>query len=206
MCGVAKYESNHEKTKHNFYPPYRGDLQNSKSYYSYTPVKRGNEKGTEKMGDSHHLQNHQHKAMDGLVNLFTKANHDLNVVQHRLEKEFQQIYPENANPMKLVSRIKKIQDDVSSLKEQCGELLAAKQDLIDKARTTLVGNRISLQRLQASTGVPITSDSDDPAYSNFNQIIDEWTVQVSSKTGDEEPGSGSDGINQKLFLAIVQGN
>lgn len=24
--------------------------------------------------------------------------------------------------------------------------------------------------------------------------------------GDEEPDSGSDGINQKLFLAIVQGN
>lgn len=51
------------------------------------------------MGHSHHLQNHQHEAMDGLVNLFTKANHDLNVVQHRLEKEFQQIYPENVTKL-----------------------------------------------------------------------------------------------------------
>ena len=39
----------------------------------------------------------QHQATDGLVNLLTKANHDLAVVQHRLEKEFQQIYPENVS-------------------------------------------------------------------------------------------------------------
>ncbi|KAF5957414.1 hypothetical protein HYC85_004639 [Camellia sinensis] len=123
------------------------------------------------MGHSleHHLHNNQ--AVDNLVNLLTKASHDLTLVQHKLEKEFQQIYPDNANPIKLVSRIKKLQQDLSSLKEQCRVLLAAKQDLIDKARTTLVGNRSSLQRLQASTGIPVTSDSDDPAYTNFNQVI-----------------------------------
>ncbi|GMP83815.1 hypothetical protein CsSME_00037601 [Camellia sinensis var. sinensis] len=129
----------------------------------------------------HSLEDHLHnnQAVDNLVNLLTKANHDLTLVQHKLEKEFQQIYPDNANPIKLVSRIKKLQQDLSSLKEQCRVLLAAKQDLIDKARTTLVGNRSSLQRLQASTGIPVTSDSDDPAYTNFKQIIDEWTTQVS---------------------------
>ncbi|KAL8106960.1 uncharacterized protein LOC141670561 [Apium graveolens] len=147
-----------------------------------------------------------HKAVDNLLNLFTIANHDLNVVENRLEKEFQKIYPQNANPMELVSRIKKIEDELVFLKQECGHLLAAKQDLIDKARTTLVGNRLSIQRLQASTGVPVTSDSDDPAYNNFNQIIDEWTVQVRSKMGDDEPDSGSEDINQKLFSAIVQGS
>ncbi|KAI7998399.1 hypothetical protein ACSBR2_035740 [Camellia fascicularis] len=158
------------------------------------------------MGHSleHHLHNNQ--AVDNLVNLLTKANHDLTLVQHKLEKEFQQIYPDNANPIKLVSRIKKLQQDLSSLKEQCRVLLAAKQDLIDKARTTLVGNRSSLQRLQASTGIPVTSDSDDPAYTNFNQIIDEWTTQVSLRAGDESHESNSEDINQLLFSAIVQGN
>lgn len=34
-----------------------------------------------------------------------------------------------ANPMKLVSRIKKIRDDISTLKEQCREVLMAKQVL-----------------------------------------------------------------------------
>lgn len=36
---------------------------------------------------------------------------------------------------------------------------------------TLVGNRTFIQRIQASVGVPITSDSEDPAYINFNQVI-----------------------------------
>ncbi|CAK9133795.1 unnamed protein product [Ilex paraguariensis] len=189
----------------------------------------------------HHLPETQHhQSVDGLVNLFTKGNHDLTVIQHKLEKEFQQIYPDSANPMKLVSRIKKVQEELSSMKEQCRELLAAKQfdeklaksftklqlpnqeredhgyfemlemqniaqDLIDKARTTLVGNRTLLQRLQASTGVPVTSDSDDPAFTSFNQIIDEWTAQVRFRAEDERPDSGSEDINQMLFSAIVQG-
>lgn len=153
------------------------------------------------------MKNQQHhEAMDGLLNLFTKANHDLTLVQHRLEKEFQQIYPHNANPMILVSRIKKLQEDLFSLKEQCQELLAAKQDLIDKARTTLVGNRSLLQRMQAPMGIPLASDSDDPAYANFNQIIDEWTNQVRSRTGDVTHESESEDINKMLFSAIVQSN
>ncbi|XP_021889395.1 uncharacterized protein LOC110808268 isoform X2 [Carica papaya] len=157
----------------------------------------------------HHLrqQNH-HQAMDTLVNLFTKANHDLSVVHYKLEKEFQQIYPNNANPMKLLYRIKKVQEDVLTLKEQCRELLSAKQELIDKARTTLVGNRSILQRMQASLDVPTTSDADDPAFASFNQIIDEWTAQVRSRTGrgNEEHDSDSEDINKLLFSAIVQTN
>lgn len=57
------------------------------------------------------LKNEHHEATEGLVRLLTKVNHDLTVVQHRLDKEFQQIYPENANPIKLISRIKKIKHD-----------------------------------------------------------------------------------------------
>ncbi|KAK8660849.1 hypothetical protein V6N13_051757 [Hibiscus sabdariffa] len=147
-----------------------------------------------------------HQAADNLVNLFTKANRDLIVVQYKLEKEFQQIYPDNANPMKLVSRIKKMQEELSSLTDQCRELLSAKQDLIDKARTILVGNRNSVQRMQASTGIPLTSDSDDPAFTNFNQIIDEWTVQVRSRIGEEMQEPEPEDINKLLFSAIVQSN
>ncbi|KAL0016581.1 hypothetical protein SO802_003650 [Lithocarpus litseifolius] len=153
------------------------------------------------MGHTINIEHHQ--ATDGLVNLFTRASHDLTVVQHRLEKEFQQVYPDNANPMKLVSRIKKVQEDLLILKEQCRELLTAKQDLIDKARTTLVGNRTLLQQMQPSVGIPLVSNSDDPAFANFNQIVDEWAVQVRSRTGDEKLGSDSQDINELLFSAIV---
>lgn len=119
-----------------------------------------------------------HQATDSLVNLFTKANNDLTLVQLKLEREFQQIYPDNANPVKLVNRIKKVQGDLTVLKDQCQELLAAKQDLIDKARTVLVGNRNLIQRMEVSIGVDVTGDTEDPAFVNFNQIIDEWTTQV----------------------------
>ncbi|XP_057467154.1 uncharacterized protein LOC130756618 isoform X2 [Actinidia eriantha] len=81
------------------------------------------------MGHSH-IHGDHYEAVDGLVNLFAKANHDLTMVQHKLQKEFQHIYPDNANPMNLVSRIKKVHEDLSSLKEQWRELLAAKQGMI----------------------------------------------------------------------------
>ncbi|KAK4435730.1 hypothetical protein Salat_0736500 [Sesamum alatum] len=145
------------------------------------------------------------QAVDGLLSLFSKANRDLSTVHNKLQKEFQQVYPDHANPMKLVARLKKIEEEMSSLKDQCRELLAAKQDLIDKARTLLVGNRTLLQRLQASSGAPVTSDADDLAFASFNQIIDEWTLQVKSRTEDEEE-PGSNDINQLLFSAIVQSN
>ncbi|XP_031279777.1 spindle and kinetochore-associated protein 2 [Pistacia vera] len=152
------------------------------------------------------MGHHNHHATDDLVNLLTRANHDLSMIQYKLEKEFQQVYPENANPMKLVSRIKKVQEDLSTLKEQCRELLAAKQDLIDKARTTLVGNRSLVQKMQASLDIPVTSESEDPAFASFKEIIDEWTVQLRSRTGDENHDSDSEDINKLLFSAIVESN
>lgn len=144
-----------------------------------------------------------HEATEGLVKLLGKASHDLTMVQHKLEREFQQVYPDNSNPIKLVSRIKKIQDDISVLQEQCRELLSAKQDLIDKARTVLVGNRNLLQRMEPSMGIHVTSDSDDSAFANFNQVIDEWAVQVRSATGVDSQDSESEDVNKLLFSAIV---
>ncbi|KAI5659702.1 hypothetical protein M9H77_28495 [Catharanthus roseus] len=157
-----------------------------------------------------HLEHYQfrkekqrHEAVDGLLNLFAKANHDLTIIQNKLDREFSQVYPQHTNPMKLVARVKKIQEEVSSLSEQCRELLAAKQDLIDKTKTILVGNRSLLQRMQASTGVPVTDDSSDLSFTNFNQIIEEWTVQVRSKIEDEKQESSTEDINHLLFSAIV---
>ncbi|KAF5185392.1 Rrp12-like protein [Thalictrum thalictroides] len=111
-----------------------------------------------------------------------------------------------ANPLKLVTRIKKIQEDLASTKVQCRELLSAKQDLIDKASTVLVGNRSLVQRMQASSGIPSSSDSDDPAYTNLKQIIDEWTLQFRSQTGGEKQDFDSEDINQLLFSAVVKGS
>ncbi|KAH9620615.1 hypothetical protein KSS87_011882 [Heliosperma pusillum] len=149
-------------------------------------------------------QQQHHPAVDPLVSLFTKAHHDLSLVHFKLDKEFHQTYPDNTNPMKLVARIKKIQDEMSSLKDQCRHLLAAKQDLIDKARSTLAGNRSMIQRMQTSVGIPVTSDSEDSAYSSFNQIIEEWTSHVRAKTGNEEEDYMPKDINNLMFASIVE--
>ncbi|GAB4836702.1 hypothetical protein Ancab_001615 [Ancistrocladus abbreviatus] len=157
------------------------------------------------MGQHRRRQYQHHEAADGLARFFTKAHHDLSLIHLKLDKEFHQIYPDNANPVKLVARIKKIEEDLSSLKYQCRELLAAKQDLIDKARSVLVGNRSMLQCMQTSVGIPIQTDSEGSAYTNFNQIIKEWTAQVRSRTGEDEgQGTESEDINKLLFSSIVR--
>uniref|UniRef100_A0A7C8YS46 Protein FAM33A n=1 Tax=Opuntia streptacantha TaxID=393608 RepID=A0A7C8YS46_OPUST len=151
-------------------------------------------------------QYQHHPAVDGLVSLFIKAHHDLSLVHLKLDKEFNQIYPDNANPLKLVARIKKIQDELPSLKDQCRELLTAKQELIDKASSILVGNRSMVQRMQSSVGIPVTSDSEDPAYCSFNQVIEEWTAHVRLGTGNEEDETAPEDINNLLFASIVRSN
>ncbi|XP_039120547.1 uncharacterized protein LOC120256953 [Dioscorea cayenensis subsp. rotundata] len=149
-------------------------------------------------------QQEQHPAVDDVMRLLSKSNHDLLIVQRHLESEFQRSYPDHVNPCKIVLRIKKIQEELVSLGEMCRALLAEKQDLIDKARANLVGQRSSLQQLLASSGLPLMSESDDEAYTNLNKVIDEWTLQVRAKTGDEQ--NAEEDINQMLFSAIVQNN
>lgn len=62
------------------------------------------------------------------------------------------------------------------------------QDLIDKAKKLLVGNRTMLHKLQASTGVPVTGDKDDDAYESFNQVL---IVSFQNKSDLLLGGSGS---------------
>ncbi|MQL74833.1 hypothetical protein Taro_007193 [Colocasia esculenta] len=156
------------------------------------------------MGEQQQQQwRRHHPALDEAVSLLSKANCDLSAAHHHLDQEFQRTYPDHANPYKLVCRIKKIQQDLASVKEMCRELLAEKQDLMDKARATLLGQRSSLQRLLASSGLPLISDDDELVYSNLNQIIDEWSAQMRAKTGEVHGGDSED-INQMLFSSIVQ--
>ncbi|GLJ28943.1 hypothetical protein SUGI_0570970 [Cryptomeria japonica] len=141
-------------------------------------------------------------AVDSLEQLFVKANNDLMVVQHKLEIESEQRYADKNNPLRLMYRIKKIQDELPLLKEQCEKLLAAKQDLIDKTQTMLVGNRALIQRLQVRTNIPVTSDSDDLVYTSLGKIIDEWNEQLGLKSNEMMHDNGSDALrdlNQKLF-------
>ncbi|KAK1292208.1 hypothetical protein QJS10_CPB17g00151 [Acorus calamus] len=155
------------------------------------------------MAERNHSSRKDHRAVEDLESLLMKAHQDLTFVRRELDKQFDKSYPNNVNPCKLVSRIRRIQEELPSLKEQCRELLTAKQDLIDNARSILVGNRSLLQRLQASCGLPVIRNSEDAAYMNLVQIMDEWTDQVKLKTENQ---CEAEDINRLLFSAIVQNN
>ena len=45
---------------------------------------------------SHH-HHHHHQAVDNLINVFARASRDLDAVHFKLDKEFQQTYPENVS-------------------------------------------------------------------------------------------------------------
>ncbi|KAL5220936.1 hypothetical protein ABZP36_025649 [Zizania latifolia] len=140
-----------------------------------------------------------HSAVNEVLSTLGSASSALADVQRRLDLEFRASYPDHANPVKLVARVNRIQEEVAALKGLCRDLLAQKQELIDKMRTSLAAQRGAVQRLLASSGLPLMSDADDAAYANLNQIIDEWTAQVGPATGD---GKDED-TNQILFSAII---
>ncbi|KAJ3695425.1 hypothetical protein LUZ60_000802 [Juncus effusus] len=139
-------------------------------------------------------------AVDDLMTVLSEASSNLSAVQDHLLAEFQRSYPDRVNPCKLVARIKKIQAELVSLKELCRELLSEKQELIDKARASLVAQRNPIQKLLASSGLPLMNESDEATYTNLDQIIAEWSATVRTKKEDGD----SEDINKMLFSAIVQ--
>ncbi|KAF2287292.1 hypothetical protein GH714_039557 [Hevea brasiliensis] len=80
------------------------------------------------------------------------------------KREMETVDASRGKSYKLVNRIKKMQEDLTTLKEQCRKLLSAKE------------------------------------------IIDEWTIQVRSRTGNDGQNSESEDINKLLFSAVVQSN
>lgn len=154
-----------------------------------------------------HLLKPSAVAVDTLEQLFVKANNDLSYVQHKLEKEFDGTHADNVNPLKLMWRIKRIQEELPSLEGECRKLLAAKQDLIDKTKRILVANRASLRRLQARLDIPICCDTDDPVYSSFMNVLKEWNNQLDLPPGQDTYGNGLialEQLNQELFSSKIQ--
>ncbi|URE38692.1 hypothetical protein MUK42_07261 [Musa troglodytarum] len=141
-------------------------------------------------------RHHHHPAVDDVMKVLSRASRDLLLVQRQLDQEFQRSYPDDVNPCKIVARIKKIQEDLVSLKELCRELLAEKQDLIDKTRSVLVGQRHSLQMLLASSGLPSTSESDDIAYTNLNQKLKLFTNFTLLKNLRDHRSSGQSSLTR----------
>lgn len=143
----------------------------------------------------------RHSAVNDVYLTLVGASNTLADVQRRLDLEFRASYPDHANPAKLVGRVKRVQEEVASLKDLCRDLLAQKQELIDTMRTSLAAQRSATQRLLASSGLPLMTDDDEAAYASLKQVFDEWTDQLRPMGGDAN-GEDED-TNQILFSAIL---
>jgi hypothetical protein len=51
----------------------------------------------------------------------------MQLVLHKLEAEFETAYSNSVNPLKLISHLKRLQEELPILQEECDKLLAAKQ-------------------------------------------------------------------------------
>ncbi|EMS50419.1 hypothetical protein TRIUR3_10873 [Triticum urartu] len=77
----------------------------------------------------------RHPAVNDVYLTLVGASNTLADVQRRLDLEFRASYPDHdladgfiqANPAKLVGRVKRVQEEVAALKDLCRDLLAQKQ-------------------------------------------------------------------------------
>lgn len=141
-----------------------------------------------------------HTAVNDVFTTLVGASNALSDVQRRLDLEFRSSYPDHANPVKLVGRVKRVQEEVAALKALCRDLLAQKQELVDMMRTSLAAQRGATQRLLAASGLPLMTEDDEAAYANLNQVIDEWTAQLRPISAVDEEDEDT---NQILVNAIV---
>ncbi|KAH9565501.1 hypothetical protein CY35_04G081700 [Sphagnum magellanicum] len=130
---------------------------------------------------------------------FVNADAALQLVLHKLEAEFETAYSNSVNPLKLISHLKRLQEELPILQEECDKLLAAKQDLIDIARNNLVKNRTWLRQLQARAGLTVVSDADDPIYSTCTKALEDWAKQLEIPTSDAVIEGAQPDLNLELF-------
>ncbi|KAL6911984.1 hypothetical protein ACP4OV_000789 [Aristida adscensionis] len=140
-----------------------------------------------------------HAAVSDVRSTLAGASAALADVQHRLDLEFRASYPDHANPAKLVARVKRIQEEAAALNDLCRDLLAQKQDLINRMRASLAAQLVATERLLAASGLPPMADADKDALAGLDAIIDEWTAHVALITGED---TIEEDTNQNLFSTL----
>jgi len=104
---------------------------------------------------------------------FEKADSDLRYVLLKLEESFAaKDRNSKVNPVELLHRINKIQEELPIIREDCIQIVAAKQELLDVCKMSLVSNRNDLVRLQKRVNINVPNE--DPIFRNFNEVIDLW--------------------------------
>lgn len=112
-----------------------------------------------------------------------KAATDLNYVLHFLRTEYAQKFEAsgepNLNPMKLMQRLERIQEDLPRLKEDCLTLCTEKRNLIEMSKKTLLDTRQRLLDMNKNLGLDMPDDHLDSIYQDFNEMAAVCNDQIS---------------------------
>ena len=130
------------------------------------------------------------RAGEDLVSLLERSGAALATVARRLEEEFADRFAaDGVNPLAVARRVRRLERDLPELKARCQEVIAAKQELADAARSLLRGNRETLQALAARSGAPRHDDA--AAVAAFDGALNEWDAQLRRA---REAGGVVDGV------------
>ncbi|KAL3159090.1 hypothetical protein ABBQ32_011088 [Trebouxia sp. C0010 RCD-2024] len=138
---------------------------------------------------------------DTLIICLEKAEADLKAIAHRLEEGFAQQYGRHqVNPFDLAQRIRRIERQLPEVHQECREVLTRKQELIDNAKSQLIGNYKALESLELRSGLKSKSGTTEN-FQAFEVAIAEWD----SKLGLPAQSGGQDAdLNQALLSSVLQ--
>eukprot|EP01112_Ceratiomyxa_fruticulosa_P015203 TRINITY_DN4449_c0_g1_i1.p1 TRINITY_DN4449_c0_g1~~TRINITY_DN4449_c0_g1_i1.p1 ORF type:complete len:302 (-),score=69.99 TRINITY_DN4449_c0_g1_i1:61-966(-) len=135
-----------------------------------------------------------------LEHLFQKADSDLQFVVYRLEVEFnKKLENTKQNPLKLIQRIKRIQDELPAIQDDIERIVACKQSLLDSQRV-LFSNGLSLERLQVAVGGQHLALDETESYKQLSNVLENWESEKS--TGEQSSWTDSDANDPTSGLLV----
>ncbi|DBB12103.1 hypothetical protein WJX82_002531 [Trebouxia sp. C0006] len=140
-----------------------------------------------------------HSAESFIVGL-EKAEADLKAVAHRLEEGFEQQYGRHqVNPFDLFQRIRRLERQLPDVQKECRIVLTTKQELIDSAKSQLIGNCKALESLEHKSGHLLPKNTD--TFQAFMAAVAEWD---SSLGLPQQIGTQETNLNQALLNSVLE--
>ncbi|KAL3151815.1 hypothetical protein ABBQ38_012783 [Trebouxia sp. C0009 RCD-2024] len=138
---------------------------------------------------------------DTFIISLEKAEADLKAIAHRLEEGFAQQYGRHqVNPFDLAQRIRRIERQLPEVHQECREVLTCKQELIDNAKSQLIGNYKALESLELRSGLKSNSGTTE-TFQNFEVAIAEWDSKLGLPV---QSGTQDADLNQALLSSVLQ--
>jgi len=110
---------------------------------------------------------------------FQRAETDLQYVTHKLEAEYsQKCKGTEANPLILLQRLKKLEEELPILRAECELIVASKQDILELSQTLLTKNRMILQRLEQKVAQSFETNESQQLQTQFHELYFNWNKEV----------------------------